>query len=65
MGDEGVSQVIDFDIFEAGFFEVSINTSSNVSDQKRPTGLGNKQVVVVDFWSQGEIILHGGSGGSA
>ena len=32
VGDESVAQVIDLDVFETGFFEISVDTGSNVSD---------------------------------
>lgn len=32
MGDESVTQIVNFDVFQIGFFEVSINGSPNISD---------------------------------
>ena len=49
MGDEGVAQIVDFSPFQAGFFKVAVDAGSDVSDQKRTTGFGDKQVVIFDF----------------
>src|SRR3989344_3999922 len=64
MGDEGVPEVIDFDLFDATFSKVSIYGSADVSNEKRPAGFGNKEVGILDFGTQGKVILERGGGGA-
>ena len=62
MGDEGMAQVIDFGVFEAGLFEIPVNTGPDVSDQKRAAGFGDKEVGIIHFGTKAEIVIDSGDG---
>ena len=57
MGDESMAEVVDFGVFDAGEFEVTINGSSDISDQKRPAGFGDKDGIIFHFWPDFYIVI--------
>ena len=60
MGGEGVAEVVDFGVFDAGFFEIAVDGGANVSDQEGMSGFGDEKMVVFDLRSYGKIVLQGG-----
>lgn len=63
MGDEGVAQVIDFGVLDAGFFEITVDGGPDVSDKQGMAGFGDKNMIVVYGRPDGEVVLQGrGSG---
>ena len=64
VGDKGMAKIVDLDVFDVGFFEVSVDGGANISDKQRSAGLGDKQVGVGDLGAQGQIIMQGGGSGA-
>ena len=61
VGNKSVPQVIDFDIFQTGFFEITVDAGTDVADQKRPAGLGDKDMIVLDLRADSQVVLQGSS----
>ena len=53
VGDKSMAQIVDFDIFETGFFEIAVDAGSNVSDEEWPTGLGDEEVGIFSLGANG------------
>ena len=60
---KGVAQIIDFGAFDAGNAEVAVDGSSDVADQERIAGLGDKEGSILGFGALTDIALNGGLGG--
>lgn len=62
VGDEGVAEIVDFGVFDAGFFEVAVDGGADVSDEERAAGFGDEDVVGVGLGTDGDVVLQSGGG---
>ena len=56
VGDKSMPQIVYFDIFYTGFFEIAVNTGANISDEQRAAGFGNENVVISNLGTNTKII---------
>lgn len=63
MGDKSVAEVVDFGVFDTSFFEVAVDGSPDIANEKRVAGFGDEKMVVLDVRANVEIVLQSGSGG--
>jgi len=61
VGDKGMAKIVDLGVFDPGFLEIAVNAGTNVSNQQRMTGFGDKQVSVGNSRAEALVVLDGGS----
>ena len=63
VGDKGMPKIVDFGVFDTGFFEVAVDGGPDISDQQGVAGFGDEEMIILDARADIEVVLQGGSGG--
>jgi len=63
VGDKGMPKIVDFGVFDSGFFEIAVDGGADVANQQGVAGFGDEKMIVLHARADIKVVLQGGSGG--